>query len=168
MLNLSQKNFHEEYLTRKPTFINDIFWKLRFLKYVIQSHCIEVALFPKNVPNFCGSAHNLFLFIFLNSINHLFRSNKMTIAQNFIKWQNSQKEVWWWHYLVKKTLISNRCISGLMSNLIKKSWKVSNYDLSIRKVRNKQSNVKELCFPKKASHGSFVINHWCCSDLVFF
>ena len=30
------------------------------------------------------------------------------------------------HYLVKKMCISNRCIGGLMSNLIKKSWTDSN------------------------------------------
>ena len=29
----------------------------------------------------------------------------------------------------EKILISKRCISGLMSNLIKKSWMVSNWDV---------------------------------------
>jgi hypothetical protein len=35
--------FSEEYLTRRSTFINEIFWKLRFIK----------SFFSKNVPNFC-------------------------------------------------------------------------------------------------------------------
>ena len=30
----------------------------------------------------------------------------------------------------EKMLVSNRCISGLMSNLIKKSWKVSSHDVT--------------------------------------
>ena len=32
----------------------------------------------------------------------------------------------------EKMLISNRCISGLMSNMIKKSWRVSNIPVSMK------------------------------------
>ena len=35
LVNLSKKNFCEEYLIRRPTSINEIFWKLWYFKYSI-------------------------------------------------------------------------------------------------------------------------------------
>ena len=36
-----QKIFYEEYLIRRPTYNNEIFWKLWFLKYFIYQKCAQ-------------------------------------------------------------------------------------------------------------------------------
>ena len=78
------KKICEEYLIRRPIYINEIFWKLWFLKYFIYWKCAQ----------------------FLSALIIILVSLRMT-------------------FFSEKILISNRCISGLMSYLIKKSWTVS-------------------------------------------
>ena len=39
--NLSKKMFHEEYLTRRPTFIKTCFRIFQFLRYFISFHCAQ-------------------------------------------------------------------------------------------------------------------------------
>ena len=45
----------------------------------------------------------------------------------------------------EKMLIFNRCISGSMSNLIEKSWKVSNLDaVFVKNFKNSESILRKI------------------------
>ena len=78
----------------------------------------------------------------------------------------------------EKILISNRCISGFMSNLIKKSWTDSTLKVIIHKLRGRVSLVEQTtidCVPilskKKSKIIFFFYNQYdvnFCSKAIIF
>ena len=94
---------------------------------------LKKSFFPKNFINISWSPNPIFfteIFFWKDSTN--FRHWKMTLKLRILRSLTRLFII-----LVSLTrslfsenmLISNRCISGLMPNLIKKSWTVSNIDI---------------------------------------
>ena len=97
--------FCEEYLTRRSTFINKIFWNFDF----------ESTLFLK-----CAQFLSALFIIMVGLTMALFS---------------------------EKVLISHKCLRGLMPNLIKKSWMVSNTHLQIA-VNSHKNNTLHECMTR--------------------